>query len=114
VVLAQTACEVYARDILERAAGGLGDVAISFVASLPGTSLDNQGVRRTFCEITGYTSPAETEWWRDYQAHAQRRHRIVHAGARITRQDAEESIQAATAMIAFLDWASTSIDAERK
>jgi hypothetical protein len=114
VVLAQTACEVYARDILERRAARLGDVAIDSVARLPGTNLANQSVRRTFCEITGYTSPDETEWWREYQAHAQRRHRIVHDGARITRQDAEDSIEAAKTMIAFLHWTSASIDAERK
>lgn len=114
VVLAQTACEVYVRDILEREAAHLGDAAIDSVARLPGTNLANESVRRTFHEITGYTPPHETGWWREYQAHAQRRHRIVHAGARITRQDAEDSIEAAKAMIAFLHWPSVSIDAERR
>jgi hypothetical protein len=54
----------------------LGDDAEQAVASLPGTNLANAQVRRTFHELTGYTPPPEDEWWRDYQAHAQRRHRI--------------------------------------
>jgi HEPN domain-containing protein len=114
VVLAQTACEVYVRDILERRAAQLGDAAIKEVERLPGTNLANESVRRTFHEMTGYAPPDEDEWWRDYQAHAQRRHRIVHAGARIARQDAEDSIKAAKAMIDFLHWPSMRIDAERK
>ena len=113
VVLAQTACEVYVRDILERRAAQLGDDAEQAVAKLPGTNLANEQVRRTFHELTGYTPPREGEWWRDYQAHVQRRHRIVHAGGRITRRDAEDSIAAAEAMIEFLRWPSTRVDASR-
>ena len=113
VVLAQTACEVYVRDILERRAAQLGDAAVEAVERLPGTNLANKSVLRTFHEMTGYTPPDDYEWWREYQAHAQRRHRIVHAGARITRQDAEDSIEAAKAMIDFLYWPSMSIDTKR-
>jgi len=40
----------------------------------------------------------------------QRRHRIVHADARVTRADAEFSIRAAEAMIAFLHWPSMHIE----
>jgi HEPN domain-containing protein len=114
VVLAQTACEVYVRDVLERSAAQLGDVAIESVRRLPSTNLDNEEVRRVFHELTGYTPPQDTEWWREYQAHVQRRHRIVHAGARVTRQDAEASIEAAKALIDFLHWPSMRIDAGRE
>ena len=110
VVLAQTACEVYVRDILDRRAAQLEEAAISLVAQLPSCNLDNERVRRVFEEWTGYAPPQDAEWWRDYQAHAQRRHRIVHAGARITRADAESSITAAEAMIAFLHWPSMRIE----
>jgi hypothetical protein len=110
VVLAQTACEVYVRNILDRRAAELGDAAIDSVAQLPGSNLDNETVRRTFHQLTGYTPPREADWWRDYQAHVQRRHRIVHAGARVTPKDAECSIKAAEAMIAFLHWPRTSTD----
>jgi hypothetical protein len=109
VVLAQTACEVYVRGILDRRAAELGDAAIDSVAQLPGSNLDNETVRRTLYQLTGY-APQEAEWWRDYQAHVQRRHRIVHAGARVTRKDAESSIKAAEAVIAFLHWPSTRTD----
>jgi hypothetical protein len=102
VVLAQTACEVYVREILDRRAAQLGDAAIVSVAQLPGMNLANERVRHIFEKVTGYAPPQEADWWRDYQAHAQRRHRIVHAGARVTRKDAESSIKAAEAMIAFL------------
>jgi len=104
VVLAQTACEVYVRDILDRRAAQLGEAAVERVAQLPSCNLDNERVRSVFEEMTGYTPPEETESWSDYQAHVQRRHRIVHAGARVTRADAESSIRAAEAMIAFLHW----------
>jgi hypothetical protein len=107
VVLAQTACEVYVRDILGRQAALRGADARAQVEQLPGTNLDNPSVRRVFQDLTGYPPPEDTEWWRDYRAHAQRRHRIVHAGARVTRNDAEDSIKAATAMITFLHWPST-------
>jgi len=113
VVLAQTACEVYVRDILDRQAALLGAAAVDRVAGLPGSNLDNASVRRVFHELTGYAVPEDTEWWRDYQAHSQRRHRIVHAGARVTRKDAEDSIKAANAMIAFLHWPSMGIDSQR-
>jgi hypothetical protein len=112
VVLAQTACEVYVRDILERHARKLGDEASVAVARLPGTNLANETVRRKFQELTGYTPPDDAEWWSEYQAHAQRRHRIVHVGARITRQDAEDSIEAANALIAFLEWPNARIEAD--
>jgi hypothetical protein len=111
VLLARTACEVYVYDILERRAALLGDAAIDVVARLPGANLASESVRRVFHEITGCT-PDQTEWWPEYQTHAQRRHRIVHAGARVTRQDAEESIEAAKAVIEFLHWPSMSIDAQ--
>jgi hypothetical protein len=76
------------------------------VEQLPSGNLDNEQVGRVFQVLTGYSPPQETEWWRDYQAHVQRRHRIVHSGARITREEAESSIRAAEAMIAFLHWPS--------
>ena len=114
VVLAQTACEVYVRDILERRAAQLGAADVKSVEALPGTNLDNKAVRRLFQALTGYAPPEDAEWWPDYQAHAQRRHRIVHAGARVTRNDAEDSIKAANAMIDFLDWPSTRIESSRR
>jgi hypothetical protein len=110
VVLAQTACEVYVRDILDRRAAQLGEAALERVAQLPSGNLDNERVRSVFEEMTGYTPPEQTEWWSDYEAHVQRRHRIVHAGARVTRADAESSIRAAEAMIAFLHWPSMRIE----
>jgi hypothetical protein len=110
VVVAQTACEVYVRDVLGRRAAQLGEAAVTLVAQLPSCNLDNERVRRVFQEFTGYAPPQEAAWWRDYQAHAQRRHRIVHAGARITRADAESSITAAEAMIVFLHWSSMQIE----
>jgi hypothetical protein len=110
VVLAQTACEVYACDILDRRGAELVGAAAASASQLASGNLDNERVRRVFHELTGYTPPQETEWWRDYQAHAQRRHRIVHAGARVTRADAEASIRAAEAMIAFLHWPSVRIE----
>jgi hypothetical protein len=113
-VLAQTACEVYVLDILRRRADQLGGDAIKTVERLPGTNLANESVRRTFHEMTGYAPPEKEEWWCDYQVHAQRRHRIVHAGARVARQEAESSIKAAKAMIDFLHWPSMSIEADRE
>ena len=113
VVLAQIACEVYVRDILDRRAAQLGAAAVESVEGLPGTNLDNETVRRVFEELTGYAPPEDTEWWRDYQALAQRRHRIVHAGARVTRIDAEDSIKAANALIDFLHWPSARIGSPR-
>ena len=110
VVLAQTACEVYVRDILDRRAAQLGEAAVERVAQLPSCNLDNERVRSVFEEMTGYTPPQETEWWSDYQAHVQRRHRVVHAGARVTRADAESSIRAAEAMIVFLHWPSMRVE----
>ena len=108
VVLAQSACEVYVLDILRRRADQLGEDAIETMERLPGTNLANERVRRTFHAMTGYAPPEKEEWWCEYQAHAQRRHRIVHAGARVTRQEAESSIKAAKAMIEFLHWPSMS------
>lgn len=46
VVLAQTACEVYVRDILDRQAAQLGADAVARVERLPSANLDNASVRR--------------------------------------------------------------------
>jgi len=112
VVLAQTACEVYVRDILERWSAALGEEAVDTMQRLPSWNLASAPVRRVFRERTGYTPPAEADWWHDYQAHAQRRHRIVHDGDRVTRAEAEDSLAAAKAMIGFLHWPRQRLEAD--
>jgi hypothetical protein len=114
VVLAQTACEVYTREILEQRAAQLGDSAVDEVDCLPSANLANKAVRRAFFDMTGYAPPDDADWWSAYQAHAQRRHQIVHAGARITRGEAEASIEAAKALIEFLHWPSMTINDARR
>ena len=112
VVLAQTACEVLVRDILERGARKRGVNAIDAARGLSGTNLASPGVRRAFVDVIGHPPPEGERWWREYEVHAQRRHQIVHAGARITRKEAEASITAAQALIEFLHGAATYVDAQ--
>ena len=111
VVLAQTACEVYVRDILVRTAATRGDV-LAEVDRLPSTNMASDSVRYLFRKVTGYTPPADDEWWHDYRVHAQRRHDIVHRGWRVTRPEVEASLEAAKAMIEFLHWPSMRADAD--
>ena len=112
VVLAQTACEVLVLDILKRGARKRGVDAIGAVEGLSGTNLASPRVRQVFVDVIGHPPPEGEQWWRDYQTHAQRRHRIVHGGARITRKDAEASIAAAQALIEFLHGAAAYVDAQ--
>lgn len=105
VVRAQTACELYGKLALAHFARKIPkDCKESFRAG----SLGHRHDRRLFRDLTGVEIGSEA-WWPRYRQHLDRRHEIVHEGISVTAREAQESMDAATAFVAFLQarWAGT-------
>jgi hypothetical protein len=47
-------------------------------------------------------SLTDQPWWRGYQAHGQRRHNVIHRGARLTEKEAAASIDTMWALVKFM------------
>lgn len=102
VVAAQTACELRGRAAIAALAvrhGALGELAERFAN---GANPANDRVRRTLAALTA-KDPAQEPWWPEYLAHAQRRNRVAHEGAVVSREDAAASLRACTALLAYLE-----------
>lgn len=105
VVAAQTAFEVYVRgvfsDLLKHA------VANHLVAAVQpqSTALRDAAGARLFAALVGQKPTDAGEDWRLYDAHVQRRNRVVHHGAVVDSASSQESISAVRAMIRWIDTA---------
>ncbi len=51
--------------------------------------------------LTG-TEIGEEPWWSDYNAHVNRRHAVVHEGVRVTKEEAEASVESVRQFILVL------------
>jgi HEPN domain-containing protein len=103
VVRAQTACELYGKLALAHFARKIPNGG---ERSFRTGSLGHRHDRQLFRDLTGVELGREA-WWSSYRRHLDRRHEIVHEGISVTEREAQESIDAATAFIAFLQarWA---------
>jgi hypothetical protein len=106
VVAAQTYCEMSIRAALEEAAhrqgGGVAELAVSLPVSW--ALMDRNGPR-IFAALLG-VPPSDAPVWQSYKAHVARRNAVVHHGAPVTRELANASIDAAVAMVEFVNEAS--------
>lgn len=102
VVTAQVACEIEIRaavvEVANAPAGSLAQIAIKSPRSY---SLIDQRAQAIFKALLGQ-DPKQQPFWRDYQDHVARRNNVLHAGARVTREDARSSILAAEEMVAWV------------
>jgi len=103
VIMAQTACELVtesAFDVLFRAVG----VSAKDQEQLRQTTY-NLGNKRTAAvyRLLAKDRVQGQPFWRDFKAHADLRHAIVHKGAKATAHDADRSVSAATDFIAHIE-----------
>jgi hypothetical protein len=105
VVSAQIHCEMSIRAAVEEAARLQGTPIAELAISLPGswTLMDRHGPR-IFETLLG-VRPADAPCWESYRAHVARRNAVAHRGAPVTRELADASIDAAVAMVRFVEQA---------
>jgi hypothetical protein len=104
IVEAQTHCEMHMRWNMEQLAARHGP-ALLRLARLQRmwTLMDDRG-QHLFEALCGRPA-ADFDRWEDYRTHVQRRNNVVHRGARVSREDAEESIEIAVQMVRFVELA---------
>jgi hypothetical protein len=102
VVAAQTHCETFIRYALEFAAEREGtSIAMLAPKLLRSCSLTDRDGPKIFEALLG-VDPASAECWQKYKDHVNRRNRVVHAGAEVTRELASASIEDAESMVSFV------------
>jgi hypothetical protein len=103
VVAAQTAVEIFIkgalRDLMRHVMPPM--VAESMAPRAP--TLRGRSSAALFEALTGRRPAAAGAVWTDYDAHAKRRHGIVHDGLEISADEANESIKSVEALISWLD-----------
>jgi hypothetical protein len=99
VIAAQTHCEMWiSREVRAVASTrGLG----ALIDGQANWSLMGGHAPRVFEALLG-VRPNSAECWIDYKEHVQRRNRCVHQGTKVTAEGAQQSIDAAVAMVRFV------------
>lgn len=103
VVVAHIACEVAVeRSFADAfAARRLEDIEESVIDLFSGYNLANKRIRNLYTALTGDEVQNEPFWSR-FVGSAGRRNKMVHQGRAASRQEAEESLSAAEALVAHL------------
>jgi hypothetical protein len=103
VVVAHMACEIATEHSMGEAfrARNLVDLEEAIEEPLNGYNLANERVRKLYVALTRdeiHTQP----FWPTFRGSARRRNRIIHAGPIASKTEAEESLQATSALVAHL------------
>ena len=103
IVTAQTACEVCAEAMLSTAfqAKGIEYLSDPLAKLISSYNLANKRVRNVYVAVSG-DRIHEEPFWASFVEHVERRNAVVHRGREATRQEAEDSIVAAEAVIRHL------------
>jgi hypothetical protein len=106
IVAAQTACEVTTFDAITKLLEDSSESAAlrftnRWLATNKRYSLNEDRLRELWNVFTGDEIQKEA-WWRPYQEHVVRRHRIVHEGWTPSRREAEQSLKAADSFRAHI------------
>jgi hypothetical protein len=101
VLRAQAACEVYARKVLEDLAVKRGGDKLFKAIKPRAFSLIDDGTIALFYLLTGEWID-QREWWKGYRQHVNRRHRIIHAGGVVGKDEAHRSLKAMAAFHSYL------------
>ena len=93
VIVAQMACEVVVEQLL--------------IPMLKGQrpwnfNVDNKVVRKLYIKHT-HDPISGAPFWVAYHAHAERRHKVVHGGQRVSTAEARESLTAATQFVDYVE-----------
>lgn len=108
VVAAQAATEVRTVTMVSAIAGNLSaaSAATALQALKPAPTLTAKRMKKAMCLITS-SPPQNQAWWGRYTDHVTRRNEIAHAGLRIVRPGAEESVAVCREVVDYLNatWA---------
>jgi hypothetical protein len=102
-VVAHMACEIAVERTLSRAFAdkGLGYLEKSVSALFSGYNLGNERIRNLYNAMTGNEIQNQSFWYA-FMESSKRRNAAVHAGATITKGDAEASYKAASDLVTYL------------
>ncbi len=106
VITGQTACEVYIEHVMSeiasrKAPGPVGDV---FVRLVSGFSMRDRRARQAWEALTSLRI-REAPFWKAYDRHVERRNQIVHKGAQVSCDEAQESLDAVLAFLTYVEQA---------
>jgi DNA-directed RNA polymerase subunit RPC12/RpoP len=103
VVVAHMACEVAVERALSRAFGakGIADLEGAVTGLMNGYNLGNDRHCELFVALTRKAIKSEP-FWAKFKESAARRNKAIHDGKVATEQEAEESLKAAAAFVAYL------------
>jgi len=102
-VAAQTACEVAIAEAVRRQLARQSSHLLRSVEQLIAGrwAMTDKRVRSVWTSLTGDTL-GNADFWPDYDAHTGRRHKIVHAGGKVTLDEAAASIAVAETVCAYM------------
>jgi hypothetical protein len=103
VVVAHIACEIATERTLSEAFGakGIPELEDPVTDFFPGNNLGNDRIRKLYTTLTG-DDVANTSFWQAFKASAQLRNKIAHSNVVVTKQEAENSHYATSALVAHL------------
>lgn len=103
VIVAHMACEVATERKLSEAfsAKGIQNIESAVLDFLNGYNLANDRIRNLYTALTG-DAVQNAGFWQDFRTSAQRRNGVMHAGKIVGKSEAEESLKAATDLVAHL------------
>jgi len=103
VVLCHTACEIGTERALSSALQNreIADLQEAIWPPYRGYSLTNANLLKLYTDLTG-DDITKSPFWSGFKALAARRNGIVHGGKFVTRDEAHESHEAATQLLAHL------------
>lgn len=103
VIAAQIHCEMFVRHALTSIAQHDGSrVALATSDLLRSCSLMDRDGPQIFEALLG-VGPKSAPCWTQYSDHVSRRNRVVHHGAPVTGQEAQDSLDVAVEMVRFVD-----------
>jgi hypothetical protein len=105
IAIAQTACEVCTERVLTDAftAKGIEYLAKPVDGFVSSYNLGSDRVRKLYTAVTGHNiHQDDTDRWRTFKEHVERRHAVVHRGHAATVEQADASIEAVEYIIGRL------------
>jgi hypothetical protein len=103
MVVAHMACEISVEQVISGAftARGIEYLEDSVTNLLPSYNVSNDRVRSLYNAVTGDQIEKQS-FWQNFKESAKRRNEAVHKGRRISKDEAEASLTAATELVTHL------------
>ena len=104
-VVAHMACEIVVERVFASAfeTKKISELQEPVTELFSGYNLSNPRIRKVYAALTGDSTIQDEPFWTKFKTSATRRNHIMHKRHIATKQEAEESLGAASALIAYLD-----------